>query len=189
MKKLILSFLLILPSIVSAQELPIDKGSGLISYAEVVPVEGVSQDELYSRIREYFVNTFKSADDVIQMDDKAGGKIIGKAFSDIVVYDGKVSEKRRLWYTLKVEMKDGRYRYELKDFLMQRYCLPRMPVSCEVQTKPVAAEIILSPSNKVNKKGKPSQGYASFQEELNKTAESLIASIKNTAVKSTDSEW
>ncbi|MEJ8803133.1 DUF4468 domain-containing protein [Pontibacter sp. H249] len=181
MKKLILSLLFILPLAVMGHNLPV--ANGKITYSEVVSAEGLTQEQLYQRLREFFTVQFKSADDVIQMDTK--DKVIGKAWQDIIVDDGKVQEKRKLWYTVKLEMKEGRYRIELSDFHMQRYCLPAYG-PCEPQTRLFPAEQILSPQNQVNKKGKPSVGYASFEREIEKAATALMANIKEAAAQSSD---
>lgn len=101
--------------------LPIDSITNLITYQEVVKVEGITKDELYIRAREWFAKTFVSAQDVIQMDDKASGKIIGKGSSSgfysilmsIIPYS--------LTYTVSITAKDGRYRYEISPFLVDGY--------------------------------------------------------------------
>lgn len=48
--------------------LPLEKRK--VSYSEVVQVEGATQSELYKRAKVWFVNAFRSANDVIQLDDK-----------------------------------------------------------------------------------------------------------------------
>lgn len=99
--------------------LPTDSSTNLITFQEVIKVEGVSKDELYLRAREWFARTFVSSQEVIQMDDKQGGKIIGKGVSSgsysimlspILYY---------LNYTVSVTVKDGRYRYEISPFTIE----------------------------------------------------------------------
>lgn len=183
MKRLLAFALALLPLLSFAHNLPTENGK--ITYSEVVPADGVTQEELYTRFREFFTTSFKSADDVIQMDTK--DRIIGKAWQDVLVNDGKVTEKRKLWYTLKIEMKEGRYRVELSDFHMQRYCIPAYG-PCEAQTRLFPAEAILSPQNKVTKKGKPSVGYASFEQEIEKAATALLSGVRQAAA-NTSGDW
>lgn len=131
MKKLLLSaFALFVFTFVYAQPdskepnqfaftVPIDSITNKIDYQGVQRVDGVSKDELYIRAREWFAKTFVSAQAVIQMDDKEAGKIIGKgvARSSFVMLLTPVSYT--LYYTVSITVKDGRYRYEITDFMAQ----------------------------------------------------------------------
>lgn len=89
--------------------LPIDSTTGKITLSEVLKVEGTNQDQLYSRAREWFVHTYKSADNVLQMDDKQAGKLIGKGWNPLRY------NTVQMWYTFSVYLKDGRYKYEISD--------------------------------------------------------------------------
>lgn len=99
----------------SAQELPVDQETGKITYTEVVQLENstASQEQLYSIAREWFATTFNSANNVLQMDDKELGKLIGKAnFGiDMTAYqtDSHVD------FTISVFVKEGRYKYTITD--------------------------------------------------------------------------
>lgn len=92
-------------------------------YSEVVHVEGKTAQQLYTSAREWFAKTFVSANDVIQMEDPTSGKIIGKGSNHIsesyVVGKGLATFFTTTdWYptyTLKIEVKEGRYKYELTD--------------------------------------------------------------------------
>lgn len=112
MKKLIFILYFFIPAFCFAQE-----------YTEVVQVEGKTAQQLYTSAREWFAKTFVSANDVIQMEDPTSGKIIGKGSNHIaegyVVGKGIATIFTTMdWYpnyTLKIEVKDGRYKYELTD--------------------------------------------------------------------------
>lgn len=124
MKKIILTSLLVAINFLSYSQsknkdativLPVDSISKLVTYQGVVQAEGISKNDLYLSAKEWFVKTFKSANHVIQMDDKESGKIIGKGISKssynylmhTVLYD--------LNYTVSITVKDGRFRYEIGD--------------------------------------------------------------------------
>ena len=97
--------------------MPIDSITNLITYSEVVTIDSVSKNELYSRAREWFAKTFNSSKSVIQMDDKENGKIIGKA--SMHVYHkalGSNFPSGYINYTISVYLKDGRYKYEINGF-------------------------------------------------------------------------
>lgn len=97
---------------------------GKIHYEEVVEVTA-SKNNLYSNAKMWFVDTFKSADDVIQMDDKELGVIIGKGFSDIYVDTkilGDISKtKTRAYYTIKVQLKENKYKVDIYDIYYYSY--------------------------------------------------------------------
>jgi len=99
-------------------KLPIDSQTNKITYSEVVYVDSLTnKQELFSRAREWFAKTFNSSTNVIQMEDKESGKIIGKAL--IQVYHKGVAMTYK-WgyinYTISIYIKDGRYKYVLTDY-------------------------------------------------------------------------
>lgn len=90
--------------------LPIDSTTHLITYTEIIPVSG-TQDELYSKAREWFASTYNSAQNVIQMDSKED--IIGKALMQ-VYYKG--FPYGYIHYTISIYFKDGKYKYVVSNF-------------------------------------------------------------------------
>lgn len=121
MKKALLILLLICPILVFAQKetpkMPIDPATGKINYSEVVKVDSsTSKQELYSRGREWFAKAYNSSNNVLQMDDKDNGKLVGKAL--IKVYHKFLGEHPSGYinYTIALYLKDGRYKYEITNF-------------------------------------------------------------------------
>jgi len=98
--------------------MPVDSVSKKISYSEVVYVDSTaSKDQLFSRSREWFAKTYKSANSVIQMEDKESGKIVGKAIMQVYHKAlGANFESGYINYTITIYVKDGRYKYEFSDF-------------------------------------------------------------------------
>lgn len=127
MKKLLILLLFVYPTIVLSQEktnnnrivLPIDSSTNLITYQEVVDAKGATKDQLYIKGREWFAKSFKSANDVIQMDDKDAGKIIGKATSQGIYTSGGLSIPYKMLYTISITTKNNKYRYEITSFITQ----------------------------------------------------------------------
>jgi hypothetical protein len=114
MKSFILFITLLLSTTVFSQEklngiLPLQ--DGVVTFTEVVPVEGASQSTLYANAKRWFVNLYKSAKDVIQLDDKDAGEIIGKGVFKIDYY----SRKPSIAHTISIRVKDGRYKYTISD--------------------------------------------------------------------------
>ncbi|KAA3438902.1 DUF4468 domain-containing protein [Rufibacter hautae] len=71
--------------------------------------------QLYTPARSWYASTFNSSKSEFEIDDKETGVLMGKGFSDIIVTT-LIPVKLKLWYTVKVEVKDGRYRYQMTDF-------------------------------------------------------------------------
>lgn len=98
--------------------LPIDNDTKKITYSEVVYVDSsANKQELYARAREWFAKAYKSSNNVIQMDDKESGKIVGKALMQVYHKAlGANYNSGYINYTISVYVRDGRYRYEVTDF-------------------------------------------------------------------------
>ena len=83
--------------------------NGEIIYTSVVNVDSTKSNELYVRANEWFVNTFKSAKDVIQLSDKEAGKIIGKGVFSTGLFT--------IHFTVEIQTKDGKYKYAFSNFI------------------------------------------------------------------------
>lgn len=120
MKKILL-LILLLPVFSNAQNLieeifPMQNGK--IIYQAVISVDTtMTANDIYSNAREWIINIFKSSKDVIQLDDKEDNIIIGKGYID-KGHNPLVSNPKN-WFTIKIEAKDGRYRYSIYDFIYE----------------------------------------------------------------------
>lgn len=98
--------------------LPFDDDTKRITYSEVITVDSsTTKNELYSRGREWFAKAYKSSTDVLQMDDKESGKIVGKALMQ--VYHKALGSNYKsgyINYTISLYLKEGRYKYEITNF-------------------------------------------------------------------------
>lgn len=103
-------------NLLTAQDLPIDKKTGTITFTDVVYVDDstTTKDQLYSSAREWFARTFKSSQSVLQMDDKESGKLIGKG--NLPIKGGMYLADGRVDFTISIYLKDGRYKYVITDF-------------------------------------------------------------------------
>lgn len=123
MKKL-LSLLLILTALASvsiyAQEnmptLPVDPDTKLITYKEVVTVTG-KPDELFNRTVEWINKQYKNPAEATKVRDAASGIIEIIHRFELVRDEKGISRPAGIVdYSLKLEMKDGRYRYTITNF-------------------------------------------------------------------------
>jgi hypothetical protein len=98
-------------SCVSHQPVTSDEGT----FSEIVNAPGINAIDLYTKINLWFVDTFNSAESVIQYSDKEQGVIKGKyAFRS--TFNGAAAW---VFSTISVEIKDERYRVTISDPTMQ----------------------------------------------------------------------
>jgi len=90
-------------------------------YSEVIKVDSnISKSELYNRAKTWFVTTYNSSNDVLQLDDKENGQLIGRAiikYKSKRTYMGSDLTIGYIKYTIKIFVKDGRYKYEISNFI------------------------------------------------------------------------
>lgn len=88
---------------------------GIVEYNGVYEIDE-SAMELYNRARRYFATEYRSAQDVLQMDD-ADSQLIGKANTKV---SGDLTGFGRSEYTMRftidLQFRDGRYRFAFYNF-------------------------------------------------------------------------
>jgi hypothetical protein len=103
--------------------LPVKKGK--VFYSGIVNIDGVSKEELYNRAKRWFVNTYTSAQDNIQIDDKDNGEIVGKGcfrtYWDVTIISGT---EVNICETVRILIKDGKFKYEFKNFSIKYFAAP-----------------------------------------------------------------
>ena len=97
--------------------LPFDSLTHEPNYHGVVVVPGVSAAELYGRAREWVALTFQDAHAVTQLDDAARGVLIGRGYKQVIVNVNSLGrgDVRLLSFTFRLDFREGRYRYELRN--------------------------------------------------------------------------
>lgn len=170
----LLLILFLIPGICTSQELSFDEDTEKIIFTEVVEVTEVKADELFSRGRQWFAESYKSANNVLQMDDARNGKLIGKAFNTIKAntYIGTETFVK-MWYTIKVFVKDGRYKYEVTDIEYQVD-----PVQSTMIHPRVPCEDFLVGDGYYKKNGKPRPVSESYSIATQASVKSLVADLK-----------
>lgn len=103
---LLIASTIIYSSAAGQSDLPIKDGK--IFYEIVDSVQGSATD-LYNKSKLWFVEAFKSANAVIQLDDKENSTIIGKGYFSFT----HNLQPYEVWFTAKINVKDNRYRAQL----------------------------------------------------------------------------
>lgn len=119
MKKIFFTFFLF-TSVIFAQtpKLPIDSITKEITYSEVVKLDSTfTKDKLFSNAKLWISKTFNSSKSIIDTEDKQEGVIIIKPmFQAYHRALGMDHNSGHIEYTLKIFIKDGKYKYEITDF-------------------------------------------------------------------------
>jgi len=93
---------------------PIDAKTGLITYEGVVAVPGVTQAALYARANAWIANTYRSANAVIEMQNKEAGQLIAKGLVPVTIRSlGMANDGGVVRHTLTIYVKDNKYKYVL----------------------------------------------------------------------------
>jgi hypothetical protein len=162
----------------------IDSATHRVAYTGVVEVAGTSKAELYSRAREWFAASFVSAKAVLEMDDREAGKLVGNASSQFIVDFGGILGQSpiTLWRRIRVEVKEGKYRYSLTDFATTSASGRQVDANnVETWFKPGAASF--------NKDGTPKRAPASVISGVQKSALGQAASLKEAMTKGVGKDW
>lgn len=100
-------------------DIPVSPDSKLITYTKVVTAAGESQSELYKRAINWVNIFYKNPADVLREKDSVSGKIVCKHRFKIVneadKKTGFIKDAGLVQYTLNLQFKDGRYKYELTE--------------------------------------------------------------------------
>lgn len=158
--------------------LPTDE-NGRLCFSEVVQLDGVSKDVIYLRSNQFFVDIFKSSKDVIQFDDKEAGILIGKGFSTTYFTAWGTKTPIQLWYTIKIQSKEGRYKYDIYD-LEYRFSDNSIVKTCEV---------MFDKKTFLKKNGEPNEYIVQYKIITIIEVQNIIKSIKTTLANGEKQEW
>ncbi len=128
MKKQILSILVILfifNNVICQEDIkskyPIDEETQLITFQEVVQEEG-TKNELFNRCINWLNNFYNNPVSVTKVRDNKTGKIKGNHRFRLNYFDkdGNKLDGAMVLYSFVIELKDGRYRYTITDFVLKK---------------------------------------------------------------------
>lgn len=91
---------------------------GDIEYVEVIELPGIAKDEVYLRAKKMFISLFKDSRNVLEYDDKEAGTLIGNGNTSVswVTQFMDIPVSITMWFTLTIDVKEGKYRLTLNNF-------------------------------------------------------------------------
>ena len=190
MKRLFLVLTIFIPVLMFAQKS--DPISDVEQYKDMYTVDGSdvvftkvfenipgTKDEIYSKVISYFATAYKSANNVIQQQDKDAGVVIGKGiFPDI--YQEKVFLSIASWdcrHTIRIDIKDGRVRVVIS---ADQYVF-------DVQNLNIIGLYPLNQNQKYNKKTY-AKVFMGLCQTVNTTFDSIEKALKNEST-TTNNDW
>ena len=96
--------------------LPKDSITGKVSYQGVVQVPGASQAALYARAKKWFGSAPGPTPMTLETQNEAAGKLTGKTSELVMQNFLGANVQVPLWRTIIIQVKPGRFRYQITDF-------------------------------------------------------------------------
>jgi hypothetical protein len=179
-------------------QLSFDSTKKELIYSEVVQSPNNSSNQIYLNINEWFAKTYNSSNNVIQLNDKESGKIIGKGgFTISPIHQwGNIKTPQTFFvnYTLTIQIKDGKYKYEFSNITVrvtQENALFSIEAYYNINKEKLREEAAKSIKNEKQLEKLVESTY-NFQNEIFKLSDenilSIIKSIKNNTVAKKD-DW
>lgn len=117
MKKLLFTGLLVL-SLTGCMSMPTPTSTPMTNVVDVVEINGQTKDQIFEKSKIWIAKSFKSANNVIQYQDKSTGQIIGKGtipFPCEGFIDCGAFGQDRVNFTIQIDTKDNKARISFSD--------------------------------------------------------------------------
>lgn len=177
MKKILLAVMLLCSVSVFAKEPVKVLKNEFPVYEGVISFEGKTKLELQGLLREWIAINFKSAQDVVQLDDEKLGAIIVKGAHSFNTQSAGIAIPNNADFSLNLRFKDNRFKYEIRV----------TEVKTGTQNMSVMSDILLK-EIPVKPSGKPYKGM--MLKTVNKNKNKILAEIdefKNNLISRLDS--
>ena len=118
--KLLFIISLLIPTVTFSQTKTINPDSifkvidGRYTIEKIVPVENVVKNNLYQKGLRWLVMTYRSANNVIQLQDSINGEIIGKGNLNAICWNKKIDVE----HTIDILFKDGRFKVVVNQLII-----------------------------------------------------------------------
>ncbi len=149
--------------------------NGQLYKSEIVEVEGMPKDDMFSAFSQLFADMFVRPEMATHLSDKETGIIVIKSYD-------KVSNNfasYQLWFSMKVECRDNRYKIELYDFFYKTTSLaPQNEIS-----------YYLSPKKYYKKDGTARKLNEALRKSTVDKIDEILAIVRNNLSKYKQQEW
>lgn len=111
---------------ISSKKLPSNE-NGDVVFKQVVNLKNSNLSKIYSKTKLWVADTWKSANDVIQNDDKSGGNILIKGLTYVYINSGMSmvgTMKYTLHYSVQLDMSDNISTITVKDIYLVYHPIP-----------------------------------------------------------------
>lgn len=161
-----------------------------IIFTEVVKVDSnITKDELYKRARLWYADAFKNSKEVLQISDKESGELVGKALFSYYsnYFTGSGATIGSVKYTIKIYVKNGRYKYEITDFVHEAYRTNERPKNIGLIMSDTFVHLGFIGGKSIDKKI-----WNELKEDCDEEARVLISNLKeymNKPTASSSNDW
>jgi hypothetical protein len=185
MKKVLLLVAFFIPLCLMAQkEPPVPFVDGKVTFVEVVTVDSsMKAAKLYGLAKQFTTSYWRNAKETIQNDDNINFVVESKGFTTYIE-SGLMGWSTKIWHTIRIECKDGRYRLTVTNFQLQG-----SPTNYEPNPQPVGAEYAMSPENYYRENGQPRPARERVKNEIELCVKNIKDGLQKTMKSSSSSDW
>jgi hypothetical protein len=166
-----------------AEELYLPKENGKVVYQSIIELPGVEAKEIFKRANFWFIDSFKSPNDVINYNSQEEGIISGKGNVNLTWVNEKaaivIPVTVKLAFSVKIEVKEEKLRYSIYDILISDLTL--------LNFRGIESEF--TQEKMYSKKGKPNKHSWDWYYLYQDAIDSLENSIKISANESQSKDW
>jgi hypothetical protein len=92
-----------------------------IEYSGVVKYDtAYTSDFIFKNARQWMIDNYKPDKNVLLAEDKEAGYIIGQGYFEVDINPvALLTTNSRIWFTVSIEIKEGRYRYRFYDIFYE----------------------------------------------------------------------
>lgn len=92
---------------------------GRITYTNIVEIDSTNKNELFTKVKDWAVHSYKSQKATLQTEDKEAGYVVYQGFLIVGLTADGQKDQAQLWHTLKFFIKDNKLKIVFTDLSTQ----------------------------------------------------------------------